>query len=61
MERYRHPPQSLNISIVTEGYQVDLLRIVPTSSPGTDLTRSPTCTIPLHKRPETATPDATAV
>jgi hypothetical protein len=61
MGQYRHPPQLLSVSALTQNFSIDSLRIVPTSSPGTDLTRSPTCTIPLHNRPETATPDATAV
>jgi hypothetical protein len=61
MGQYHHPPRLLILSTFPDDSRMDSLRIVPTSSPGTDLTRSPTCTIPLHSLPETATPDATAV
>lgn len=37
------------------------LLTTPVSSPGTTLSRSPTCTTPLDNRPVTPTPEATAV
>ena len=41
--------------------RVHLLLTLPTSSPGTARTRSPTWTRPEHSLPDTATPEATAV